>query len=272
MIAGAYTMTATNPPDFHLVGCGGSSSPNGAGTSATESVSVPSGGAGEGLFYAASDVSPNVNSTQTIAGHIYLCDSGSRTTSEVSGGTIGAGGAGLTTVSPTANPSAPTDVIAGTYTVTATNPSGYQLVTCGGSSSPNGAGTSATESVSVPSGGAGVGVFYVTPSIAVQPDHEDGRQHLVAGLGHAGHPPFPRDHHRQYDSEPVRGDRSLGGTVQQLVLRHVDGALVLGVHAEPGHRAQEVGQRRLLLGPGHARHLLLQGDQHGQRHAWTRSW
>ena len=65
---------------------------------------------------------------------------------------------------PTANPSGPTDVIAGTYTMTATNPSGYQLVTCGGSSSPNGAGTSATESVSVPSAAAGVGVFYVTPS------------------------------------------------------------------------------------------------------------
>ena len=45
--------------------------------------------------------------------------------------------------------------------MTATNPSGYILVACGGSSSPNAAGTSATESVTVPTGGAGVGIFYV---------------------------------------------------------------------------------------------------------------
>ena len=83
---------------------------------------MPSGGAGVGLFLRLRReprVNSNVSSTQIIAGHIYLCDSGSRTTSEVSGGTIGADGAGLTTVSPTANPSAPTDVIAGTYTMTA---------------------------------------------------------------------------------------------------------------------------------------------------------
>ena len=45
---------------------------------------------------------------------------------------------------------------------------------------------------------------------------------------------------------------------------------VLAVHpgrAEPVHLGGQDGQHRLLLGPGHARHLLLQGDQHRQRHA-----
>ena len=88
---------------------------------------------------------------QTIAGHIYLCNNGNPTTTEETGGTLAASGTGLSTVPATSNPSVPTDVIAGTYTMTATNPPGYQLVSCGGSSSPNGAGTSATESVSVPS-------------------------------------------------------------------------------------------------------------------------
>ena len=44
-------MTATPPPNFTLVACGGSSTPNSDGTSATESVNVPSGGAGVGIFY-----------------------------------------------------------------------------------------------------------------------------------------------------------------------------------------------------------------------------
>ena len=154
VIAGTYTMTATNPSGFQLVACGGSSTPNGSGTTATESVHVPSGGAGVGVFY--------VNSVQTLAGHIFLCNSGSQTTSEVPGGTLAAGGSGLTTIPATANPLGATHVIAGTYTMTAATPAGYMLVACGGSSTPNGSGTSATESVHVPSGGAGVGVFYVS--------------------------------------------------------------------------------------------------------------
>ena len=101
---------------------------------------------------------------QTIAGHIYLCNNGNPTTTEETGGTLAASGTALTTVPSALNPLAPANVISGTYSVTASNPPGFQLVACGGSSSPNGAGTSATESVSVPSGGAGVGVFYVSPS------------------------------------------------------------------------------------------------------------
>ncbi len=152
--AGGYTMTATAPPGFQLVTCGGSSTPNGSGSSATEPVTVPSGGAGVGIFY----VAPI---TQTIAGHIYLCNGSNPTTTEETGGTLAA--SGPATVPATANPLAPTGVSAGGYTMTATAPPGFQLVTCGGSSTPNGSGSSATEPVTVPSGGAGVGIFYVAP-------------------------------------------------------------------------------------------------------------
>ena len=152
--AGGYTMTATSPPGYELVVCGGSSTPNSSGTSATESVTVPSGGAGVGIFYV-------VPVSQTIAGHIYLCTSGAPTTTEESGGTLAA--SGPSTLAATPNPLAPTGVNAGGYTMTATAPPGYELVVCGGSSTPNSSGTSATESVTVPSGGAGVGIFYVVP-------------------------------------------------------------------------------------------------------------
>ena len=158
--AGTYTMTATPPPGYQLVACGGSSTPNASGSTATESVSVPSGGAGVGIFY----VTPV---TQTIAGHIYLCNDANPTTTEQSGGTLGASGA--TPVPATSNPLAPTEVGAGTYTMTATPPPGYQLVACGGSSTPNASGSTATESVSVPSGGAGVGIFYVVANPVTNP-------------------------------------------------------------------------------------------------------
>ncbi len=150
--AGGYTVTATTPEGYTLVTCGGSSTPDGTGSTATEPVTVPSGGAGVGIFY----VTPV---TQTIAGHIYLCSAGAGTTTEVSGGTLAA--SGPTTVPATANPLAPTSVGAGGYTMTATTPAGYTLVTCGGSSTPDKTGSTATEPVTVPSGGAGVGVFYV---------------------------------------------------------------------------------------------------------------
>jgi hypothetical protein len=98
--------------------------------------------------------------TQTIAGHIYLCQDGNPTTTEESGGTVGA--TGPQTVPTQGNPLNPVNVDAGSYTMTATSPPNFTLVTCGGTSTPNGDGTSATEPVSVPSGGAGVGIFYVT--------------------------------------------------------------------------------------------------------------
>ena len=116
---------------------------------------MPSSGTGTGTFYA--------TPIQTIAGNIFLCNSGVQTATPVNGGTIGATGTGLSTVGPVPDQLAPTDVRYGTYTMTATNPSGYRLVACSGSSSPNGTGTSATESVSVPKLGTGVGNFYVVP-------------------------------------------------------------------------------------------------------------
>jgi len=98
--------------------------------------------------------------TQTLAGHIYLCQDGNPTTTEETGGTVGA--TGPQTVPTQGNPLTPINVDAGGYTMTATPPPNYTLVACGGTSTPNSDGTSATESVTVPSGGAGVGIFYVT--------------------------------------------------------------------------------------------------------------
>src|SRR5947209_10713329 len=67
--AGDYTMTATAPAGFHLVVC------TGQGSTSTELVSVPVGGAGVGRFFVAPDVtSPTV--TQTLASVILVCSSG----------------------------------------------------------------------------------------------------------------------------------------------------------------------------------------------------
>ena len=70
-----------------------------------------------------------ITPTGTIAGHIYLCSNGTQTTSEVPGGMLGA--IGPQSVSTQPNPLEPTTVDAGTYTTTATAPSGYQLSACG---------------------------------------------------------------------------------------------------------------------------------------------
>jgi hypothetical protein len=103
---------------------------------------------------------------QTLAGHIYLCQDGNPTTTEESGGTVGATGA--QTVPVQGNPLNPINVAAGGYTMTATAPPNFTLVTCGGTSTPSSDGSSATEPVTVPSGGAGVGIFYVT-AVSVSP-------------------------------------------------------------------------------------------------------
>jgi hypothetical protein len=119
---------------------------------------------------------------QTIAGHIYLCNNANPTTTEVSGGSLAA--SGPSPVSATPNPLAPTDVGAGGYTMTATAPPGYGLVVCTGSSTPSASGTTATEAVTVPSGGAGVGIFYVVASsdVATSPTTTS------PGLGGSGTP------------------------------------------------------------------------------------
>jgi hypothetical protein len=153
VLAGGYTMTATPPTGYTLVACGGTSVPDTGGTSATESVTVPSGGSGVGVFYETAIV-------QSISGHIYNCSSGTTTTTTANtGGTLGA--TGQQTVVVASAPMASNSVLAGSYTMTATPPTGYTLVACGGTSAPNTAGTSATVGVNVPAGGAGAGVFYV---------------------------------------------------------------------------------------------------------------
>ncbi len=93
--------------------------------------------------------------TGTLSGHIYLCSGATPTTTEESGGTLGA--TGPQSVSATPNPLGPSTVEAGTYTMTATAPMNYQLSACGSTTN------SATQTVAVPQGGAGGGVFYVTP-------------------------------------------------------------------------------------------------------------
>src|SRR5581483_4025502 len=145
VLAGSYTMNATAPAGYQLVSCGRVPDVD------TQSVTVPSGGAGVGVFYAQQN--PVAPVTQTIAGHIYSCPGGnSPTATEVAGGTLGA--TGPQTVPTQANPIAVTGVMAGSYTMNATTPAGYHLVSCGRVPGVT------TESVTVPSGGAGVGVFY----------------------------------------------------------------------------------------------------------------
>src|SRR5579859_4782262 len=151
VVAGTYTMSAGSPSGYQLVVCGSTATVTSPST-ATESVNVPSGGAGVGIFYV-------TKITQTIAGHIYDCTGGTATTTEVPGGTLGAGGP--QSVATQGNPLTPTQVVAGTYTMSAGSPSGYQLVVCGSTATVTSPST-ATESVNVPSGGAGVGIFYVT--------------------------------------------------------------------------------------------------------------
>jgi uncharacterized repeat protein (TIGR01451 family) len=107
-------------------------------------------------------VVPAVPVVQTIAGHIYLCDSAHPTATEVPGGTLVSTGPQTLGTSP--NPLVTTQVAPGGYIMTATPPPDFVLVTCGGSSTPAPGGTTATEGVTVPAGGNGVGIFYATNS------------------------------------------------------------------------------------------------------------
>ncbi|HVC70066.1 MAG TPA: hypothetical protein VNC61_07350 [Acidimicrobiales bacterium] len=97
---------------------------------------------------------------QSIAGHIYLCTDDLPTTTEVSGGTLAATGA--TPVVSQPNPVTPTGVTAGAYIMSAGSPDGFTFVLCGGAATIGADGQTASQSVTVPSGGAGVGLFYVT--------------------------------------------------------------------------------------------------------------
>jgi len=99
---------------------------------------------------------------QSLAGHIYLCNNTQPTATEVPGGTLAS--TGPQTLSSSPNPLGTTDVAPGGYTMTATPPPDYVLVACMGSSVPAYGGNTATEGVTVPAGGSGVGIFYVTNS------------------------------------------------------------------------------------------------------------
>ena len=195
---------------------------------------------------------------QSIAGHIYLCHGGNPTTDEETGGMLGVDGTGLSTVPPTLNPLAPADVIAGSYSMTASSPPGFQLVACGGSSSPNAAGTSATESVDVPSGGAGVGVFYAAPSSppASVPAGTATNSVTPATAGGSVTPTITANGPGHADHRDRVADAG-----------HADGLIGLDRLGQAVHLAREDGQHQVVFGPGHPRDLLLQGDQHGQRHA-----
>jgi uncharacterized repeat protein (TIGR01451 family) len=114
-------------------------------------------GAPVGPPHAAVPVPPSV---QSIAGHIYLCTGTQPSTTEVPGGTLAS--TGPETLGSTPNPLVSTQVAPGVYVMTATPPPDYLLVACGGSSTPSAGGNSAAEGVSVPAGGSGVGIFYVT--------------------------------------------------------------------------------------------------------------
>ena len=151
--AGTYGLNATPPSGYQLVACGATAATIGSGgTSATEPVTVPSGGTGNGIFYA----QPITN--QTLSGHIYLCNpDGTQSTTEQPGGNISWSiGAGPLTVAN--NPFGPTPVQAATYDVTANAPSGFFLTACGSGHAPN------QQSVTVPTNGSGNAVFYVFPN------------------------------------------------------------------------------------------------------------
>lgn len=151
--AGNYGLSATPPSGYQLVACGATAATIASGgTSATETVSVPSGGTGNGIFYA----QPVTN--QNLYGHIYLCNpDGTQSTTEVPNGNISwsTGGGALTTAN---NPFGPTPVQAATYDVSANAPSGYFLTTCNSGHAAN------AESVTVPPNGSGTAVFYVYPN------------------------------------------------------------------------------------------------------------
>ena len=114
--------------------------------------------------------------TATIAGDIFLCSAaGTQTVTEVSLGSLAVTGTSLSQ----GNPLPPTTIASGTYTMTASAPSGYVFVSCQGSALPDSSGVTASEQVTVPPGGAGVGAFYVvqaapTSSLGSGPPHGSG--------------------------------------------------------------------------------------------------
>jgi hypothetical protein len=119
---------------------------------------------GQSYFYSgARDTLASCGPPATIAGDIDLCtaagSAGSPTSTEVGGGTLTA--SGPQALASQSNPVAPLPVVTGNYTMEADSPTGYVFVSCGGSATIASNGVTASESVVVPAGGAGHGIFYV---------------------------------------------------------------------------------------------------------------
>jgi len=160
--AGAYSVHATAPAGYSMVVCGTTAVVTSA-TTALEAVTVPASGRGVGIFYVSQNPAAN---TQTLAGHVFDCSGGTATTVEVSGGTMSA--TGPVNISAQGNPILPTAVPAGTYTMVASAPPGYDMVACGGPATVTSV-SAAHQSVVVPAGSRGLGTFYValaTPAAA----------------------------------------------------------------------------------------------------------
>jgi uncharacterized repeat protein (TIGR01451 family) len=139
---GGYVVTATPPPDYVLVACGGTSAPVAGGTTATEAVAVPAGGSGVGIFYVTSSapaltlVKSATESSYDAAGQIInydylLTNTGNVTLSAVGVLDAHVGLSGLSCPDSTLAPGAaetcsatysvtPADVSAGTIVNTAT--------------------------------------------------------------------------------------------------------------------------------------------------------
>jgi len=154
------TSTTAISVKFHYTVPAGKSEPNADCDDPTDAYATDSAVCSSSESQAAS-ITPTLTSelTQTIAGHIYLCNSGSQTATEITGGTLSATGAQTLTSTP--NPLAATDVAAGKYTMDATAPAGYQFVSCDGTAISPGFNT---EKVKVPAGGSATGTFYVSPT------------------------------------------------------------------------------------------------------------
>jgi hypothetical protein len=149
-------------------------------------VSVLPAGGGPPFFYSGSRATvPGCGPPSTIAGHIFLCSTtGSPTTTEVTGGTLTS--TGPQNLPSQANPLTDTTVTSGTYTMAATSPATYVFVPCGSPAIIAASGTDATESVVVPSGGHGVGSFYVV--LAAPTGSLGGGSGPGSGLGNGGGP------------------------------------------------------------------------------------
>ena len=160
--AGSYALGATAPSQYQFVTCGQSGVTIASPASASQSLTVPAGGSGRGVFYV-QPLTPPPPAAQTLDGSILLCGTdGTPTTRSVDGGSLSVLN-GPTVVATAANQLGSTAVPAGTYTLDASAPASYMFVTCGTTGTTVSSPTAATQTVVVPTGGAGHGSFFVAP-------------------------------------------------------------------------------------------------------------